>query len=723
MTLVEHTLHAGEQLCFIHIPKTAGTTLIALLDAHFQFDRICPVQLWRELAWLPSDALSQYQLLRGHYTYDDYLKLASKPVFISMFRNPIDRACSYYNFMRNQSEDWLERHYSYRDALAEQHPQVAALVEGDIEIYQRANRDDLPTFFASSFVQTWIQNWHVRSLTRSTFDQTPWDEAAILTRAKERLDSLVWFGLVEQFEASMDLLSYTFGWNPIQQYQRLMVAPNPNYTEGLPSQTLDILRDIHQLDQAFYDYAAQQFTERYAAMQQQLQKQYASLQGTDHGMIHSWLEQHYRDRTQALSLPRQPRIDLTFDQAIAGTGWHLREGNAEEGTLFRWTGPETVSTLNLPLASGQAFTLKLRIVGAISEGVLDSLRVSVGEHEVPLTQLYRELRPGIYLVLVEGVIPADAIPLEEPFTRLTFTVNETRSLHSLDLSNPDRRPIGVAINWISVFPYAERGEDGYCYMLFPGHDPAWLATAHWLRSHANLIHQVIAPVEFAEVLTNQTIPYDACELVEPRESDWFVVHKGMLDSIPLTHLDKVQADWTPVFANAVFVVFTTRPGVEAIAPDHPDLASFQADYIARFNVREDEDYRYSIFPGADPAWDAVARWLRSHRSAIAQVIAPDEFVEVLPNQVTPYNAAPEQLPSETNWIVVHKGMLEAIPLPVLKQVESRWNPVYANGVFVVLTTQPEISAIAAKNPDLLAFRSAYKAIAKLGDSVSESPGG
>lgn len=579
MIQLEHTLQAGEQLCFIHIPKTAGTTLISLLDAHFPVDRICPAQLWRELVWLPPDQVSACQLLRGHYTYDDYLKLASNPVFISMFRNPIDRACSYYNFMRNQPDDWLEQHYSYREALAESHPHVANLVEGDIEIYQRANRDDLETFFASSFVQDWIQNWQVKAIARSAFDQSPWAQEAALATAKDRLTTLVWFGLVERFADSMALLSYTFGWNPIRQYQRLMVAPNPNYTEGLSAKTVEILQEIHQLDLAFYDDAAAEFAQRYAAMQQDLQERYS---GAD---LHDQLEQHYRDRTQALNLPRQTVIDLKFDQAIAGTGWQLREGSVEEQTLFRWTGPETETTLDLPLAAGQDFILKLRIVGAISEEVLDSVQLRVGDRPIPLTQLCREIRPGIYLVLVEGHIPGEVVQPDAPFTRLMFSVKETRSLHSLDASNPDRRPVGVALDWISLFPKAELGDPGYRCMMFPGKDAAWVEVAQWLRSHLQRAHTVVAPFEFAEVIPCKTMGYDVTVSTDPSSSelaqvDWLVIHKGMLAQIVCPLLAEAAAAWTPVYANTVFVVFTADPDIDAISKNNPDLLAFRADYQA-----------------------------------------------------------------------------------------------------------------------------------------------
>jgi Sulfotransferase family len=98
--LTEHRLTPDEQLCFIHIPKTAGTTLTSLLNSKFHQSKICPAEVWSELVEIPPDRLHQYQLFRGHFFYDINDLIPRKPVYITILRQPIERVISGYEFMR-----------------------------------------------------------------------------------------------------------------------------------------------------------------------------------------------------------------------------------------------------------------------------------------------------------------------------------------------------------------------------------------------------------------------------------------------------------------------------------------------------------------------------------------------------------------------------------------------------------------------------------------------
>ncbi len=44
-----YTLKEDSTLCFLHIPKTAGTSLTAFLDAKFSSQNIFPYQKWPDL--------------------------------------------------------------------------------------------------------------------------------------------------------------------------------------------------------------------------------------------------------------------------------------------------------------------------------------------------------------------------------------------------------------------------------------------------------------------------------------------------------------------------------------------------------------------------------------------------------------------------------------------------------------------------------------------------
>ena len=51
---------------FVHVPKTAGTSFIVLLDRFYPADKIFPHQLWREIKHIDVNCNAQFDLYRGH---------------------------------------------------------------------------------------------------------------------------------------------------------------------------------------------------------------------------------------------------------------------------------------------------------------------------------------------------------------------------------------------------------------------------------------------------------------------------------------------------------------------------------------------------------------------------------------------------------------------------------------------------------------------------------
>ena len=89
---------------FIHIPKTAGTSIRATFNAHFSEERV--LGLYPSAPFEPLDrrnvdamAPDAYDLFIGHERLGEIEKYAlfDQCVFMTMLRNPMDRVISYYN--------------------------------------------------------------------------------------------------------------------------------------------------------------------------------------------------------------------------------------------------------------------------------------------------------------------------------------------------------------------------------------------------------------------------------------------------------------------------------------------------------------------------------------------------------------------------------------------------------------------------------------------------
>lgn len=95
-------------------------------------------------------------------------------------------------------------------------------------------------------------------------------------------------------------------------------------------------------------------------------------------------------------------------------------------------------------------------------------------------------------------------------------------------------------------------------MSFPHHDTAWASTAEFVRSRLAAPDRVLAPEPFRLIIP-RTERYAAANGLAPSAFTWIVVHKGQLADFPRPFLTALTAAAQPVFANEVFVVFTTAP--------------------------------------------------------------------------------------------------------------------------------------------------------------------
>ncbi len=83
-------------LYFLHIPKTAGTSVVAWLSGQLGDSAVCPARIWDHLVKLDGNTLSEYRAFAGHFGVDlgEFLEL--KLVSASVFRDPVARTLSHY---------------------------------------------------------------------------------------------------------------------------------------------------------------------------------------------------------------------------------------------------------------------------------------------------------------------------------------------------------------------------------------------------------------------------------------------------------------------------------------------------------------------------------------------------------------------------------------------------------------------------------------------------
>jgi FkbM family methyltransferase len=90
-----------------------------------------------------------------------------------------------------------------------------------------------------------------------------------------------------------------------------------------------------------------------------------------------------------------------------------------------------------------------------------------------------------------------------------------------------------------------------------------------------------------------------------------------------------------------------------------------------------------------PQWIAPRNFVQRYLRSTERVVAPPQFKHEFPNLQT-YKFTAEITLSQAEWVLIHKGQLNHIDAAFLKQVLSTLTPVFANEVFVVLTSRSDI---------------------------------
>ncbi len=233
----------SDLVVFVHIPKTAGTTLNALLAHHYSADQIYEIMM-RGMSVTTSTPLisaSKIRRLKRALKHDDELRvihghfdlslgklLPTRAKLVTLLRDPVERAISHYFHYRKMQFDPINP-LAMRSSLSEWVGNCG-LVEMDNGQTRRLAGDmDKP------------------------FGQVT---QAMLERAKENLSRFSVVGLTERFEETQVLLNKTFDW-PLYRYTPRNVSELRLHRSEVSDQDVRFIMDCNRFDMELYRFAAE----------------------------------------------------------------------------------------------------------------------------------------------------------------------------------------------------------------------------------------------------------------------------------------------------------------------------------------------------------------------------------------------------------------------------------------------------------------------------------
>lgn len=229
---------------FFHLPRTAGTTLNAILKDNFAPEEVLSVYRREDYAAcreLEVERLNRLRLIQGHLMPQSLYPptLYGRPVRIFTFlREPVARLVSEYRFLRT----WPRNHmYAY-------------LNENNISFEHYLTGKEHQLCLRGSNFMTHALVGKFKNI----------DDAEALERAKDRLENaFCGFGIQERFDESLLLLAKTLGLTRLF-YERRNVLRKDSPLPPLTDKDLELAAELNQADAALYAFAVDLLERRIA---------------------------------------------------------------------------------------------------------------------------------------------------------------------------------------------------------------------------------------------------------------------------------------------------------------------------------------------------------------------------------------------------------------------------------------------------------------------------
>jgi len=207
-------------LIFVHVPKTAGTTLNRVIESQYNPLRIYTIpgsaRVWsiERFKRLSESRRAKLDVLKGHMGFGLHRYLPGASTHLTMLRQPVDQVVSSYYYAISTRTHPLHRVIDDQKISLEQFPDLApwgnnlqTKLIGGLSMDEVNPKEALAAARRGEFVP------HDQFLGRHC-------DADLLATAKQNLqESFSVVGLTERFEESLAWMMIEYGWN-VPFYQR-----------------------------------------------------------------------------------------------------------------------------------------------------------------------------------------------------------------------------------------------------------------------------------------------------------------------------------------------------------------------------------------------------------------------------------------------------------------------------------------------------------------------
>lgn len=419
-----------KRIFFFHIMKTGGTTLSSLLDKQFDTSQICPARHWYELEKIPLDELLKYKIFRGHFNFAQLSSFPEFPFAVTLIRNPIDRVISEYLHWQDAPEQFLNWHPEYGKILH---------LAKKLPILEFIRNEDETGFFVNNRQTYQLAISH--SMPRVPVKMSPGD---LLDGARENLAKFQLVGTIETIEKMVDVLCFHFGWMPSSIIPTTRARDKVSRID-MSSELRDELAERNSLDLKLYEYANELINVQYETMINDLGVGKLPNSGASHEVVQKTLFNRYETAYKLKHPQLLSEYSLSFEQAFDGDGWLARQYDRKQKITWRWSGPGTISILDLPLSDHRNLRISFDVIKVSDANLLKTMVIKVND-----TSLQYEVKTNANTQTCIFDVPINVLKRSSGRARISIEVEKTVKV-------PDRYPhtymnVGLAISAFHVIP-------------------------------------------------------------------------------------------------------------------------------------------------------------------------------------------------------------------------------------------------------------------------------
>lgn len=219
------------QHLFLHVPKTAGSSIRTLLKQNYAADTMIAFSgELKPLAWYrasPEAFKRQHALVHGHFPYGMH-EGVEQYTYFTFLRDSVDRHFSDYHFLKRY----------------EPHPLHARIASGEIDLERWADIFDVMPMYC---------NLITGYISGDGADRQP-DQCSLERARFHLLRDFAFIGLTERFDESVLILARRLGWRSV-----FYLTKNVSTNRAVPAELRERARRHLALDDELHAFARREF--------------------------------------------------------------------------------------------------------------------------------------------------------------------------------------------------------------------------------------------------------------------------------------------------------------------------------------------------------------------------------------------------------------------------------------------------------------------------------